>query len=225
MPERLRVAVFASGRGSNFQAILDAVDRRDLDLDVVLCLSDRENAGALDRARSRSIATAVIHPRNFEDESAYASEILDLLKGHDANFIALAGYMKKIPSRVIERYRMRILNIHPALLPAFGGQGMYGRRVHEAVIEYGVHWTGATVHLVEEEYDTGPIVLQEPVPVYPDDKPEDVAARVLQVEHRIYPKALQLFAQDRILVEHRQVRILEPAERSEAHSIKHPEST
>nr|WP_243665078.1 phosphoribosylglycinamide formyltransferase [Rhodothermus marinus] len=121
--------------------------------------------------------------------------MLEVLRAHDVELVALAGYLKKIPDNVVAAYRNRILNIHPSLLPAFGGPGMYGRRVHEAVLNYGVRWTGATVHLVDEEYDHGPIVLQEPVPVLPDDTPETLAARVLEVEHRLYPEALRLFAE------------------------------
>lgn len=225
MAHRLRVAVFASGRGSNFQAILDAVDRGDLEIDVVLCVSDRDEARALELARSRSIAAAVLHPTEFETYEAYCASLLDRLHDHAVDFIVLAGYMKKIPTRVVEEFRHRIVNIHPALLPAFGGKGMYGRRVHEAVVEYGVHWTGATVHLVDEEYDTGPIVLQEPVPVYPEDSADDVAARVLEVEHRLYPRALRLFAQGRVSVEGRKVRILELGEHPTSHAqgARHPE--
>lgn len=204
---RLSVAVFASGRGSNFQSILDAVDSGDLDLDVACCVSDRAGAGALDRAAAREIPCVVLNPRDFDDASSYEEALLGALSECRVNFIALAGYLKKIPSVLIRRFRNRILNVHPALLPAFGGKGMYGRKVHEAVIEYGVHWTGATVHLVEEEYDTGPIVLQEAVPVFPDDEPEDVAARVLEVEHRLYPEALRLFAEGRVEVEGRRIRI------------------
>ena len=210
-PQPLRLAVLASGRGSNFQAILDALDRRELQIEVVLCLSDREDAGALERARSRGVSTAVLHPRSYDDYARYTDDLLRTLKEHGSNFIALAGYMKMVPTEIVKAFHGRILNIHPALLPAFGGHGMYGRRVHEAVVEYGVHWTGATVHLVEEEYDTGPVVLQEVVPVYPDDSPDDVAARVLAVEHRIYPEAIRLFAQGRVTVEGRRVRILEAA--------------
>lgn len=206
---RLKPAVFASGRGSNFEAILYAVDRGELDVDIVLCLSDRSSARALDRAKERGIPTVVLHPADYGDEDEYAAAMHDVLERHGANFIALAGYMKKIPTSIIRSYGGRIVNIHPALLPAFGGKGMYGRRVHEAVVAYGVHWTGATVHIVDEEYDTGPIVLQEPVRVMPHDTPEDVAERVLEVEHRIYPTALRLFAQDRIRIEGRRVRILE----------------
>lgn len=207
---RLSVAVFASGRGSNFQSILDAVDAGDLDLEVVCCVSDRDGAGALDRAAERNVPVVVLHPRDFEGEAEYGRALLGALDEHQANFIALAGFLKKVPAVVVERFRHRILNIHPALLPAFGGAGMYGRRVHRAVVEYGVHWTGATVHAVEEAYDTGPIVLQEPVPVYPDDTPDDVAERVLEVEHRLYPEALRLFAENRVRFEGRRVRIIDP---------------
>lgn len=207
---RLRVAVFASGGGSNFQSILDAVDAGDLELDVVCCVSDRPDAGALNRAAEAGIPTIVLRPADFEREADYPAALLRALEARRATFIVLAGYLKKIPLLVVERFKNRILNVHPALLPAFGGAGMYGRRVHEAVVEHGVHWTGATVHLVEEAYDTGPIVLQEPVPVFPDDTPGDVADRVLKVEHRLYPEALRLFAQDRVHLEGRRVRIREP---------------
>ena len=210
MVERpLKLAVFASGSGSNFQSILDAVERGELRLDIVLSLSDRSEAGALERAARHGIPTTVISPRTFEADSDYAGAMMQTLENHGVNFIALAGFMRKIPTAVTSAYSGRMVNIHPALLPAFGGKGMYGRRVHEAVIEYGVHWTGATVHVVEEEYDTGPIVLQEPVPVLPGDTSEDVAARVLEVEHRIYPAALRLFADGRIRFEGRRAIIEE----------------
>lgn len=210
MVERpLKLAVFASGRGSNFQSILDAVERGELRLDVVLCLSDRSDAGALERASRHGIPATVISPKTFETDSDYAGAMTQTLEEHGVNFIALAGFMRKIPTAVTSAFSGRMVNIHPALLPAFGGKGMYGRRVHEAVIEYGVHWTGVTVHVVEEEYDTGPIVLQEPVPILPGDTPDDVAARVLEVEHRIYPAALRLFADGRIRFEGRRAIIEE----------------
>lgn len=219
MVERpLKLAVLASGRGSNFQSILDAVDRGDLRLQVVLCLSDRSNAGALDRAEQHGVPTAVIDPRSFESEEAHAAAMAGALEEHGANFIALAGYMWKIPTAITTAFSGRMVNIHPALLPAFGGKGMYGRRVHEAVIAYGVHWTGVTVHVVDEEYDSGPIVLQEPVPVLPGDTADDVAARVLAVEHRIYPAALRLFADGRIRFEGRRA-VIESFESNVDHPI------
>lgn len=196
-----RLAVFASGGGTNFQAILDAIDQGTLAMEPVLCCSDRTDAGALDRAHQHDVPIAVLRPSAAEHETA----LLDTLETHDVTFIALAGYLRKIPPGVVEAFHHRMTNIHPALLPAFGGKGMYGMHVHRAVIDYGARWSGATVHLVDETYDTGPIVLQEPVPVYPDDTPDALAARVLEVEHRLYPEALRLFAEGRIRCEGRTV--------------------
>ncbi|HEX7071570.1 MAG TPA: phosphoribosylglycinamide formyltransferase [Rhodothermales bacterium] len=202
----MRLAVLASGGGTNFQAILDAVSRGDLPrVEPVLCLSNKPDAGALERARKFGIRAQVLS--SPED----ASEMLQALESADAEFVALAGYMRMMPSAVVRSFENRMLNIHPALLPAFGGRGMYGRRVHEAVLQSGARWTGATVHLVDEQYDTGPIVLQEPVPVMPSDTPETLAARVLEAEHRLYPEAVRLFSEDRIRVDGRRVHILDPA--------------
>lgn len=208
LAEGMRIAVFASGGGTNYQAILDAIQRRELPASPVICVSNRADAGALERARRHAIATHVLSSSGANADEV-AAEMLETLHQANANFIALAGFLKMIPERVISAYRNRIVNIHPSLLPAFGGRGMYGRRVHEAVIEHGVRWTGVTVHVVDEHYDTGPIVLQEPVPVLQDDTPESVASRVLEAEHRLYPEALRLFAQGRISIEGRHVRILD----------------
>jgi phosphoribosylglycinamide formyltransferase-1 len=206
----MRLAVFASGGGSNFQAILDAVADGSLNATVALCLSNRSDAGALDRARAHQVATSVLPPSAFDTEESYVNALMEKLNEHEVNFIALAGYMKKIPAEVVDAFRGRMLNIHPALLPAFGGPGMYGRRVHEAVFQHGVRWTGATVHLVDENFDTGPIVLQEPVPVHQDDTPQSLADRVLNIEHKIYPEALRLFADGHITLEGRRVLIGHP---------------
>ncbi len=203
----MRLAVLASGGGSNLQAILDAVEGKTLAAEVALVVSDREEAGALARAERRGVPTAVLHPRDFADAEAFGGALLEKLEGHGVTFVALAGYLRMIPAGVVRAYRYRILNVHPSLLPAFGGAGFYGRRVHEAAIAYGVRWSGATVHLVDEQYDTGPVVLQEPVPVEPGDTPESLAARVLAVEHRLYPAALRLFAAGRVRVEGRRVHI------------------
>lgn len=211
MSATIRLAVFASGGGSNFQSIVDAVKAGTLPIEVALCLSDRPGAGALARAERHGIPTAVLSPGDYVDPAAYTADLLALLDRHGITFIALAGYLKHVPPEVVRAYRGRMLNIHPALLPAFGGKGMYGLRVHRAVLAYGARWTGATVHLVDEEYDTGPVVLQEPVPVADDDTPETLAARVLAVEHRLYPEALRLFAGGRVHVEGRRVRIRDAA--------------
>ncbi|MDZ7291235.1 MAG: phosphoribosylglycinamide formyltransferase [candidate division KSB1 bacterium] len=203
----LRLAIFASGRGSNFQALLDAIAAKRLSAQVVLCVSNRPDAGALQIARSGNIPAVVIEEKHYATASEYEAELLEQLAKHEVNFIALAGFLRKIPIGVVRQFRHRIVNIHPALLPSFGGKGMYGHRVHEAVLEYGCKVSGATVHLVDEEYDTGPPILQRCVPVLDDDTPETLAARVLKVEHQIYAEALQLFAEDRIHIEGRRVRI------------------
>ena len=213
--DEMRLAVFASGGGTNFQAILDAMGRDDLPATPACCVSNVPDAGALDRARRHDVPTAVVEPSNHDTPETFGRALLDVLSAHDATFVALAGYMIKVPPNVVEAYRGRMTNVHPALLPAFGGKGMYGMNVHEAVLDYGGHWSGVTVHLVDEEYDHGPIVLQEPVPVYEGDTPDTLAERVKTVEHRLYPYALRLFAEQRVEVDGRTVR-LEGYDRSDA---------
>lgn len=202
----MRLAVFASGGGTNFQAIVDATEDGSLPAEVVCCVSNTPEAGALDRAERHDIPTQVVAPARFDRPKTFGRALLDVLETHDVSFVALAGYMCKVPENVVEAYRNQMTNIHPALLPAFGGKGMYGMHVHRAVLDYGVHWSGATVHLVTEEYDQGPIVLQQPVPVYAKDTPEDLAARIREVEHRLYPEALRLFAEGRVHLDGRTVR-------------------
>jgi phosphoribosylglycinamide formyltransferase-1 len=206
----MRLAVFASGGGTNLQAILDAVDEGTLPATPVCCVSNTPEAGALARAERHDLPTHVVPPADHDGPQSFGEALMDVLTAHDVTFVALAGYMVKVPPAVVDAYRGRMTNVHPALLPAFGGQGMYGMRVHEAVLEYGVHWSGVTVHLVDEEYDHGPVVLQEPVPVYADDTPEALAERVQTVEHRLYPYALRLFAEDRVHLDGRTVRIDTP---------------
>jgi phosphoribosylglycinamide formyltransferase 1 len=183
----LAAAVFASGSGSNFQALLDA-ERRGAPWRIRLLLSDREEAGALERARRAGIPTRVV-PVTGRELDAVGRETLGALNEVGAQVVFLAGYLRLVPQAVVEAYRKRILNVHPALLPAFGGKGMYGRRVHEAVLASGSPVTGPTVHFVDERYDEGTILAQWPVPVHPDDTPETLAGRVLEVEHRLYPIA------------------------------------
>ncbi|WP_412060168.1 phosphoribosylglycinamide formyltransferase [Rubrivirga sp. IMCC45206] len=202
----MRLAVFASGGGSNAAAIWDAVDHGALAAEAVLLVTDRPGCGALVRAEARGIPTEVIAP--LGDPAAFAQSLLDALARAEADTVALAGYLRMIPTPVVWAFRHRIVNVHPSLLPAFGGPGMYGTHVHRAVLEYGCRLSGATVHLVDAEYDTGPVILQEAVPVEPGDTPESLAARVLAVEHRLFPRALALLADDRLRVDGRHVRIL-----------------
>ncbi len=199
----LRVAVFASGGGSNFQAIAENA----LNYRVVLVVCNRSKAGVLGRAHNLGVPTHVLSPRAFESKKLYANALLELLHTEKIDLIALAGYLCKIPAPVVEAFWGRILNIHPALLPRFGGKGLYGRRVHKAVLEAKEAFSGATVHFVDEEYDTGPILIQKKVPVLPEDTPDSLAERVLAVEHQIFPEALDLIAQGRVQIKGRRVTI------------------
>lgn len=176
----MRVAVCASGGGSNLGALLAALDGSS-QAQVVVVLSNRAEAGALERARQAGVTAEVFD--NYRDPS----EWLRRLDQHQAELVVLAGYLKLVPPEVIQRYRGRIINIHPALLPKFGGAGMYGHRVHEAVVAAGEQQSGATVHLVDEEYDRGAILAQAIVPVKPGDTADTLAARVLRAEHQLLP--------------------------------------
>jgi len=197
----MNIAVFASGRGSNFQAILNAIQHNVLPARICVVVSNNSAAGALDIARSSNVPAFHLSSRQFPSEAEFARQVLRILDDHKTEFIALAGYMKKLPSEIVRRFRHRIANVHPALLPAFGGQGMYGMKVHEAVIASGCKVSGATVHVVDEEYDCGPIVLQKTIQVAHDDTPEILAAKVLAIEHAIYPLALKAFAEGKVKIE------------------------
>jgi phosphoribosylglycinamide formyltransferase 1 len=189
-----RIAVLASGAGSNLQAILAylAAAGPATAGAVSLVASDRRQAGALAIGARAGIPSATITDAND------ARSILALLAEHQIGLVALAGYLKHIPEAVTARYRGHIVNVHPALLPAFGGPGMYGTRVHRAVLDAGVRITGVTVHFVDEAYDHGPIIAQWPVPVLAGDTPSVLAARVLRAEHRVYPCAVAAVASGRI---------------------------
>jgi phosphoribosylglycinamide formyltransferase 1 len=179
----MHVAVAVSGRGTNLEALVRALGP-EAPARVVLVLSNRADAPALERAAGRGIATVTLR------DHADGNEWLRALERHGVELVVLAGYLKLVPVAVIERYRGRILNVHPALLPAFGGRGMYGRRVHEAVLASGARESGATVHLVDEVYDRGAILGRARVPVLAGDDPETLAARVLEAEHRLLPAAV-----------------------------------
>jgi phosphoribosylglycinamide formyltransferase 1 len=175
---KMRIAVAISGRGSNLEALLRALEPS-APAEVVLVVSDRAEAAGLMLARPRGIAAVVL----ADPDDAH--EWLRSLGRHQTDLVVLAGYLKLVPAPVIEAYRGRIINIHPALLPAFGGKGMYGPRVHEAVLASGARESGASVHLVDEVYDRGPVLAQARVPVLPGDDAERLAARVLEAEHRL----------------------------------------
>lgn len=197
------IAVMASGhgRGSNMQAIIDACADGRVDGRVAVVIGVSE-APAIERARSQGIPTEIVSPR----EPAYPERLCEALARHGADLVCLAGYMRILPGEVISAYP--VMNIHPALIPLFCGKGMYGEHVHRAAVEYGVKVSGCTVHFVDGNYDTGPIILQKCVPVCEGDTPETLAARVLEQEHIAYPEAVALFAEGRLKAEGRIVHIL-----------------
>lgn len=177
----VRVAVLASGGGTNLQALLDTLGP-DAPARVVRVVTNRADAGALERARRTGVPTTVLR------DPADAAELRGALA--DADLVVLAGYLRLVPRDVVARFRHRLINVHPALLPSFGGPGMYGRRVHEAVLASGAAESGATVHYVDEQYDRGLIIAQRRVPVRPDDTPDTLAARVLAAEHELLPEVV-----------------------------------
>ena len=205
--EKLQLGILASGRGSNFEAILKNIQQKKLDAAIQVVISNKASACALEVARENNIPAVHISKKQFPEQELFDEQLLLVLKNYNVNFVVLAGYLKMLSPIVVKNFKNRILNIHPALLPSFGGQGMYGQNVHQAVLDYGCKVSGVTVHLVDEEYDTGSPVLQRCVPVLEGDAAEDLARRVLKVEHQIFTEALQLFARGRIEIDGRRVKI------------------
>ncbi len=201
----LRVGVLASGRGSNLQAILDAAARGELPAQVVVVVSDRGDALALERARAAGVPAVFVDPARYPSRADFEAEIARLLEAHGVELVVLAGYMRVLGPAFVAAFRNRIMNIHPSLLPAF--PGLHAQR---QALEHGVKVAGCTVHFVDEGVDTGPIILQAAVPVLEDDTEESLAARILEQEHRLYPEAIRLYAAGRLRVEGRRVRILPP---------------
>lgn len=206
----LRIAVMVSGqsRGSNMQAIIDACKSGKINGDVALVVGAKDDAPAMDRARAAGVSAVAISAKSFASDEAYGDAVLAALRENRIDLICLAGYMRVLGQKIIDAYRDRILNVHPALIPSFCGKGMYGHHVHEAVIARGVKYTGVTVHFVDEDYDSGPIVIQTIVGVDSDDTADSIAAKVLVQEHKTYTDAIALFAQGRLRVVGRKVTIL-----------------
>lgn len=207
-PIRICVMVSGQGRGSNMQAIIDGCNSGKINGSVVLVLGVNDNAPAIERARSQGIKTVAISPKAFAANDEYDNAVFDAVTDAQIDLICLAGYMRLLGQNIVDKYRNRIMNVHPALIPMFFGKGMYGHHVHEAAINRGVKVSGATVHFVDEEYDTGPIIMQNIVPVEYDDTPDALAARVLVEEHKAYTESVALFAQGRLEVINRRVKII-----------------
>ena len=207
----LKIAVLVSGGGTNLQALIDASARGEISGGELACvISSKPDAYALERAKKAGIATEVLVRKQFTSQSDYDTALLSLLEKHEIGLIVLAGFMTIISGTVINHYRNRIINVHPALIPSFCGPGFYGLRVHQAALEKGVKLTGATVHFVNEVCDGGPIILQKGVEVQEGDTPEILQRRVMeQAEWKLLPRAVALFCAGRLQVDGQHVRILE----------------
>lgn len=203
-PTPLALGVLASGRGSNLQAIIDATAAPDFPARVAVVVSDREGARALERATAAGLPAVHVNPKDFADRAAYDAAVAATLETHGVGLVCLAGYMRILSPAFVRRFAGRILNVHPSLLPAF--PGLHPQR---QALEHGVRVAGATVHLVDEGVDTGPIVLQASVPVLAGDTEASLAARILEAEHRLYPAAIRLFAEGRLRIAGRHVVIEE----------------
>ena len=192
----LKIAVFASGRGSNFEALQHAIIEQNISATIVVVISNNSSSGVLTLAQSFGIPALHLSQRQFSEPKFFQQKVLETLRANHVNFIVLAGYMKKLDAEIVRAFPQRIINIHPALLPKFGGDGMYGMNVHRAVISAQEHVSGATVHYVSEEYDQGAIIAQQRVTVDKDDTPETLAAKVLDAEHLLLPNVVKKFSEN-----------------------------
>ncbi len=201
--KKLPIAVFVSGRGTNLQSIIDAIESGKLDAEIKLVVSNRSKAYALKRCEKHGIPYEVIPSKRFKTPEEWGKALIEAVKRSGASLIVLAGFMKIVPPNFIEAFQNRIINIHPSLLPAFKGL-----EAQKQAFDYGVTITGCSVHLVTPELDGGPIIAQAAVPVLPNDTAETLAARILEHEHRIYPQVIQWFAEDRVKVNNGKVVVL-----------------
>jgi phosphoribosylglycinamide formyltransferase-1 len=195
-----KLVILVSGSGSNMQSIINSTKNGILKglAQVVLIISNNPSAYALERAKNENIKTVCVERKSFEDEKSFNDAVLEELQNVKVDIVCLAGYMRMVGQGIIDVYRGRMLNIHPALLPKFGGKGMYGYHVHEAVVKAGEKKSGATMHFVEGKYDTGKIIIQWEIEVFKSDTPQDVAKKVSAIEHRIYPEAIKKVIENRL---------------------------
>lgn len=202
----VNIGVLISGNGTNLQAIIDGIDKGIINGKIKIVISNRKDAYGLIRAKNANIQSLYLDPKDCDAET-YDQKILHELKKRDVDLVVLAGYLRILSKEFIEEYKNRIINIHPSLIPSFCGKGYYGDRVHRAVLDYGVKYTGATVHFVDEGTDTGPIILQEVVKVDDNDTVEILKEKVLKVEHKLLVQAIKLFCENKLSIKGRLVRI------------------
>jgi phosphoribosylglycinamide formyltransferase-1 len=202
MARQLPIGVLISGSGTNLQSIVDAIEAKKLDAKIEIVLSNRADAYGLVRARNHNLSVEVLDHKNFPSREAFDEAVVDILRTRGVELVVLAGFMRLLSPVFVKAYSNRIMNIHPALLPAFPGL-----HVQKKAIEHGVRFAGCTVHFVNEECDEGPIIIQAVVPVFPDDTEASLSARILRQEHHIYPRAIQLYSEGRLRVHGRRVLI------------------
>ena len=195
------IACLVSGNGTNLQAIIDRIESGALAARVAVVISNVPSVPALERARRHGLPSLVVDHKEYGDRAAFDQELIKIIDSSRAKLVCLCGFMRVLTPSFTGHYPGRIINIHPALLPKFGGKGFYGRHVHQAVLAAGEKVSGCTVHVVDAQVDHGPIILQRTVPVLPDDTPDSLAARVLAQEHIAYPEAIRLFAEGRVTIE------------------------
>ena len=204
-----KIAVFVSGGGSNFKVIHHQIIQGNILGKIVMVFSNNPNCGAIKFAEENSIPIFIINAARYPNPNTRDDSLLKTCLKAEIDLICLAGFMKMLPQNIVKQYEYRILNIHPGLLPEFGGKGFYGTRVHEAVINTGKRESGATVHFVDEIYDHGPIILQKKVEVMETDTPESLAERVLKLEHELFPEVVKAFCENKIIMENNKPKILE----------------
>ena len=198
----IKIGVLISGWGSNLQAIIDAIEKKQVPAQIVVVISNKSDAYGLERANKHAIPTAVFDPNKYPDKNTYELEIVKTLKQNKVELVCLAGYMRIVGKVLLEHYRGKIINIHPALLPSFPGL-----HAQKQTLEHGAKVSGVTVHFVDEGCDTGPIIAQAAVPVLEHDTEDSLSARILEQEHKLYPQAIKLFAEGKLKIEGRRVRI------------------
>lgn len=204
---KVKIGVLISGSGTNLQALIDNVEKGMINGEIAVVISDKKGAFGIERAKKHGIEAIEIDKKEFDDKNVFMKAIINELEKYQVELVVLAGFLSILSEDFIEKFRNRIINIHPSLIPSFCGKGFYGLRVHKAALDYGVKVSGATVHFVDEGADTGPIILQEAVKVEEDDTPESLSARILKVEHKLLPEAVRLYCEGRLVIEGRKVKI------------------
>lgn len=205
----VNIGILISGSGTNLQAIIDNINEGNIDGEIKLVISNKKDAYGLVRAKEAGIETLYLDRKEFSSDEEYNKKIMEEFTKRDVELVVLAGYLKILSKEFVQKYKNRIINIHPSLIPSFCGEGCYGELVHKMVLDYGAKITGATVHFVDEGTDTGPIILQKAVKVEDDDTVESLKEKVLKIEHELLPEAIKLYCQGRLSVEGRKVKIID----------------